>query len=551
MPATPGETSTWASSRWVRRLLSMNSIGNPPQTGAPSLAVGALFGALWTGALVAASAIANALVGAPNAAYLLFEAVARTLPGALVTFGIDAIVGALQLIDVGSTASAAKTAQKALAVTMALAAGAAVGVIVAAVARASKRSPTLLGLAAGVIVMVIPWWLPETITRTNVGGLIALDIGLLAWGALIGASVSAGREPTAGSVAEVGRRNILRLLAGGAVAFTGIAFAVSRWLTRGPAPSDGAMTAAKPADLPDRPPSSITPVDGTRRELTRNADFYRVDINLHPPDLDADTWRLQVGGLVARPLSLSLEELRARPALTRTITLECISNPVGGDLISTARWTGLRLAELLPDAGVQPGAGAVAIRSADGFHESASLKDATADDALLVYEMNGVSLPVEHGYPLRLYMPNRHGMKLPKWIERIDLVEEVVPGYWVERGWSREAIVHTTSVIDAVRTRSEAGEIRISAGGIAYAGSRGIRRVEVRVDEGPWREAALRLPPLGQLTWVQWRYDGPVSPGRHRLRVRATDGAGALQVTESSPPHPDGATGLHSVSFSA
>jgi hypothetical protein len=156
--------------------------------------------------------------------------------------------------------------------------------------------------------------------------------------------------------------------------------------------------------------------------------------------------------------------------------------------------------------------------------------------------MNGAPLTAEHGFPLRLYIPNHHGMKLPKWIRRIEAVTTPRPGYWVERGWSRTAIPHTTSVIDTTRTTGT----RLAVGGIAYAGARGISRVEVQLDDGPWQPAQLRTPALSPLTWVQWRLDTEAAPGTHTIRVRAYDGTGAPQETAIAPPHPDGATGLHS-----
>jgi hypothetical protein len=164
--------------------------------------------------------------------------------------------------------------------------------------------------------------------------------------------------------------------------------------------------------------------------------------------------------------------------------------------------------------------------------------------------MNGVPLPQEHGFPLRVYIPNRHGMKQPKWIEHIELIDRHGPGYWVDRGWDAQAIVHTTSVVDVADT-SMANESSqtIPIGGIAYAGARGISKVEVQIDDGPWVEAELRAPALSPLSWMQWRYDWAYTSGRHTVQVRAYDGTGALQVTERQPPSPSGATGVDSLVF--
>jgi hypothetical protein len=244
---------------------------------------------------------------------------------------------------------------------------------------------------------------------------------------------------------------------------------------------------------------------------------------------------------------LTLDEIRARPSVSQVITLQCISNPVAGDLTSTSLWTGLRLKDLLEEAGMLSAAEEAYIESADGFYESVEMADILDERTLLVHTMNGVPLPVEHGFPLRIYIPNRYGMKQPKWIERIEVIDRQGPGYWVERGWSVEARPQTVSAIDAVVREPSGGVLPV--GGIAYAGGRGISKVEVQVDDGPWAEAILRAPPLSPLTWVQWRYDWPYQAGRHTFRVRAYDGAGILQITDRQSPRPDGATGVHEVTI--
>ena len=158
--------------------------------------------------------------------------------------------------------------------------------------------------------------------------------------------------------------------------------------------------------------------------------------------------------------------------------------------------------------------------------------------------MDGETLPENHGFPLRIYIPNRYGMKQPKWITRIEATNKAVPGYWVERGWSREARPQIISVIDTVAT-DRVVDGKVALGGIAWAGDRGIQKVEVQVDDGPWQPATLRLPPVGSLTWVQWRYDWPLATGKHTFRVRATDGTGAPQIEMENDTFPDGATGYH------
>jgi hypothetical protein len=282
--------------------------------------------------------------------------------------------------------------------------------------------------------------------------------------------------------------------------------------------------------------------------VTPNEDFYRIDINTRPVVIDGESWVLEVEGLFDQPRPLTLPDLMAYPAVTQPITLGCISNLIGGDLISTSNWTGVRLRDLLKDLGLRPEAKALYIEAADGFFESVVMEDMMDPRTLLVYGMNGETLPVEHGFPLRIYIPNRYGMKQPKWISRIEAIDEQRPGYWVERNWSEEARPQVLSIIDTVAEDNAVDGV-IPIGGIAWAGDRGIQKVELRVDEGEWNEATLRVPPLSPLTWVQWRYDWPSSAGSHTFTVRATDGSGMLQIEEERFPHPNGATGYHSVTM--
>jgi hypothetical protein len=232
------------------------------------------------------------------------------------------------------------------------------------------------------------------------------------------------------------------------------------------------------------------------------------------------------------------------------VTLSCISNPVGGDLIGTTRWTGVSLQRLLPDLRLQPTATHLKIRSADEFFEVVALDAIKADERImLTYAWDGVPLRREHGFPLRIYIPDVHGMKQPKWIESIEFTDHWEPGFWVVRGWNKMAQMHATSVIDTVAVDMTiiGGNNRklVPIGGMAHAGDRGISKVEVQMDNGPWEQALIRTP-LSELTWVVWRYDWPFQPGKHTFTVRCYDGNGTLQISAPSPPEPDGATGLSS-----
>jgi DMSO/TMAO reductase YedYZ molybdopterin-dependent catalytic subunit len=250
------------------------------------------------------------------------------------------------------------------------------------------------------------------------------------------------------------------------------------------------------------------------------------------------------------PFPAGLHRKWTRTFLSAARQMSCISNPVGGDLIGTTRWTGVSLQRLLPYLQLEPGATHLKIRSADGFFEVVSLDAIKADPRImLTYAWDGVPLKREHGYPLRIYIPDLYGMKQPKWIESIEATGHWEPGFWVERGWNQAARMQATSVIDTVaaeRTITGAdGRKLVPIGGIAHAGARGISKVEVQVDGGAWEQAELRTP-LSQLTWVIWRYNWAFQSGKHTFTVRCYDGNGTPQIATRSTPEPDGATDLDS-----
>jgi DMSO/TMAO reductase YedYZ molybdopterin-dependent catalytic subunit len=274
----------------------------------------------------------------------------------------------------------------------------------------------------------------------------------------------------------------------------------------------------------------VMPLSGTRAEFTTIEDFYRIDTDTRAPSLDAGRWRLTIGGLVERPQALTLAELHAFEPLELFATLCCISNPPGGDLISTTRWTGVSLRRLLPRLALQPSATHLKVLSADGFFESIALDTVRSDErVMLAYAWDGVPLPIEHGYPLRLYVPDLYGMKQPKWIVGIDATSGWEAGYWVARGWSKDGRVSLSSTIDVVRAQDG----MLDTGGVAFAGARGVDKVEVRIDSGDWYSAQIRRP-LSDLSWVVWRATLPASAGEHLITVRAIDGRGDVQ---SAPLH--------------
>jgi DMSO/TMAO reductase YedYZ molybdopterin-dependent catalytic subunit len=519
--------------------------------------------------LVAVLALGTEAASLPFVPYDVFEWVTRLLPGPIVTIGIDAIVALITTLHLGATSVAAKSAEQGLAVGLFVATGSLLGAIAT---RARSTTTSLLAAAACCVAWLTIALASEiALGRTDPEGIAWVVALMFAWGIFLGwalraAAVAADETP----VERTERRRFLAGLLGGAAAGSAAIVGLLALFRRGRAglapvaatggPNDHATSGVPrenvappgPAPAPSSASASassrIAAVHGTRPELTPNERFYRIDINLKPPSIDGAKWRLRVGGMVDEPLSLSLDELRAMPSITQTITLECISNRVGGDLIGTTRWTGVRLRDVLRRAKARAEVRAVHMKAADGFYESVGADDMNDERTMLVYAMNGAPLTEEHGFPLRVFIPNRHGMKQPKWITEIAASDRDGPGYWVDRGWSKEAIVHTTSVIDTVGMSMTIGSANVvPVGGIAYAGARGISKVEVQVDDEPWAEAKLIAPPLSPLTWVLWRFEWPYKAGKHVFKVRAYDGKGVLQDTQERPPHPDGATGVHSM----
>ncbi|MCL7454277.1 MAG: molybdopterin-dependent oxidoreductase [Anaerolineae bacterium] len=524
--------------------------------------VGLLLGLLTSVPALGVIYIGDQLAGLTFAPFTIFEFMTRVLPGAVVTLTIDLMVTVITGLNLGPTAETAKLAEQAMALVQFIIAGGLLGVVLAWVGnRGSWRRLPLWGLAGGLVLLLVAMTAEIAMGSDNlVLAIIWLAAVLGGWGLALGWVLREALFIQAETPDAEGRRTLLYLGGAALLALVTSAIGLAAALRErmpvaqeeatptpiGPSSADTSGPAASPPEPTLE--ARIQPVAGTRREITSNEEFYRIDINLRPPSVDGDEWRLSVAGLVDNPRDFTLNEIRALPAQSQYITLSCISNQIGGDLISTSRWTGVRLVDFLDEVGLQPEATALYIESADGFYETVVMEDMMDPRTLLVYEMNGEPLPVEHGYPLRIYIPNRFGMKQPKWIVRMEAVAEEREGYWVERGWSRTAFVRTTSVVDVVADQ-QTGDQLTTIGGIAYAGARGISRVEVQVDDGPWQEAQLRVPPLSPLTWVQWRYEWPAQPGRHTARVRAYDGTGELQVLEDSPPHPDGATGVDSFDF--
>ncbi len=277
--------------------------------------------------------------------------------------------------------------------------------------------------------------------------------------------------------------------------------------------------------------------------ITPVGDHYVVSKNFSDPRVDASRWRLKLHGLVDHPLELGLEDLKALPSVTRSTTLICISNEVGGHLVGNSLWTGVPMTDLLDMAGVRSGASHVILRAADNYSDSFPLEVAGRDGTMVAYLQDGEPLVRGHGFPARVLAPGIYGMKSVKWLMDVEVVDHDYTGYWEQRGWSQTAVVHTMSRIDTPTATVLGSDAAI--GGIAFAGLRGVRRIDVSVDGGSsWQQATLR-PADNAFSWTLWGFEWKTDPGEYDVLVRAVDGTGALQTPEKSQPLPDGSTGYH------
>ena len=301
-------------------------------------------------------------------------------------------------------------------------------------------------------------------------------------------------------------------------------------------------------------PESTFDVDGLSTLITPNDEFYRIDTALVLPRVDTETWRLRVTGMVDEPLELTLSELLAMPAREETVTLACVSNEVGGDLVGNAVWLGIPLAELLAKAGVQPGATQIVARSVDGFTVGFPTEVALdGRPSMVAVGMNGEPLPIDHGFPARMIVPGLYGyVSATKWLAEIELTTlEQFDAYWIRRGWAKEAPIKTQSRIDVPRSGKTVTAGSVTVAGVAWAGGRSVSAVQVRMirdgeSDGEWLDTRLSEA-LSQSSWRQWVVEWTATPGVYRIEVRATDGDGETQTAVRQRPDPDGATGYHGI----
>jgi DMSO/TMAO reductase YedYZ molybdopterin-dependent catalytic subunit len=552
---------------------------------------GALVGGLLTMALTGVMYLGRELLSIPFVPFELFNWFSRQLPGDIVTFGIDLMIDTLRFLGI-NVADTAKTAERGMAIIMFLVGGVAAGVVYFAVMRWRRVKPTTFSGLVMAVVFGLPSIALTVAMVQSAGNLIlpGLVLGLLflAWGvalalvygrldSLEAAGAAAIEQPVATesgqeaeevavaerrSVQKIGRRRFLIQLGAATASVTVVGAGLGAVIATNERRRQAEALAASMAHQAEGATGMIfpnandpvVPVRGTRPEYTPVKDHYKVFLETEPTVIDGASWVLPITGLVDNPLMLTLDDFRDNyQPREQYVTLRCISGRIGTSLISTTLWTGASVQDVLADAGLQENARYLFITSGDGFYETVDLELIASDPRIMFcYSWDGNTLPVDHGFPLRIWIPDRYGMKQPKWITAIEVTDEYHEGYWVERNWDEVARVKATSVIDTVvvERAGEGGDPQgVLVGGIAYTGARGVSRVEVRVDGGPWQEAQLRAP-LSETTWVIWRYEWSFSAGDHTFEVRCAEGDGTPQIETSSSARPDGATGLHSVEAS-
>lgn len=531
------------------------------------IALGALAGALLTIALTAILYLASQLFGLPFVPYDLFNWVTRVLPGDLVTFGIDAMIDAMLFLGIDVSGSA-KTAERVSAILQFIALGTVAGALYFAIMSWRRSSgDRLAGILAGALLGLPLAAISLAITQTELSPVFSLAwiiAMFLLWGVALNYAYTRLApipepidEETRAVVRQDRRRFLIQLGASTAVitvAGAGLGTMLKRFeeqrlleestddMTHNSEP--GAESPFPNANDP------IVPVAGTRPEYTPVKDHYKVFLQTEPTLIDGATWVLPITGLINNPQMLTLEDFQTRwESFDQYVTLSCISGRIGTSLISTTQWTGVSVQDVLADLGLHEEARYLIISSGDGFYETVDIDLIMSDRRIMFcYAWDGNTLPKDHGFPLRIWIPDRYGMKQPKWITEIEVTDEYVEGYWVERNWDEEARVKATSVIDTVAVDhiiEDLGRPRVPVGGIAFAGARGLSGVQVRVDGAEWQDAELRSP-LSETTWVIWRYEWPFEEGEHLFEVRCRELDGTPQIEEVTGNRPDGATGIHS-----
>ncbi len=508
-----------------------------PTKPGPSRGAAALGGLVaGAGALGAAELLAGLLPGASSPIVAVGDLVIALQPPGAKQFVVD-ILG-----------TADKLALNILIALVAVIVAAGLGLLARTRSGLAQLGFAIFGLLALAAAMRDPLGAPIT-SLIAIGAGVLVAIWLLGW--LLGLARRL-EAPPAAEMPAWGRRRFL----GTSLAIIGLAAVgggVGRMLLeRGrlnATPQVGAIP--EPVERAAAPPAGAElDVAGISPLITPNHEFYRIDTALIVPRPGLDTWRLRLKGMVDRPFELTYDELVAMDLHEQYVTIACVSNEVGGGLVGNARWTGVRLKELLDRAGARPDATQIVGRAVDGFTVGFPSIWALDDqrEPLVAVEMNGEPLPAEHGFPARLIVPGLFGyVSATKWLAEIELTTlEAFDAYWIPLGWAKQGPILTQSRIDVPRGGASLEPGTVAIAGVAWAPDRGISAVEVQVDDADWQPAELATA-ISDQTWVQWVHRWSATSGDHRIRVRATDGTGEVQAEQPTRPAPDGARGYHTI----
>ncbi len=501
--------------------------------------------------LWAAAAVGLVATGVAIATGELLAGVLAGVPSPILSVGrlvVDLQPPGAKEFVVSLFGTADKLALEVLVLGVALLIGAGLGVL------ARRRSAVATAVLGGFVIVGLVAGLRDPGTQPTlavIGALVEFLAGATVLSRLAPLAGNAGSAGLPSAAIDWSRRTLL--IRGGALAVGSLAAGVvGRALLQGQrVPESGSLpVAGAPAELPA---GADLGIDGLTPVVVPNADFYRIDTALLVPNVDRAAWKLRIHGMVDHEVTLDYAALQELEVIEQFVTIACVSNRVGGDLIGNAKWTGVRLRDVLDMAGVQAGATQLVGRSVDGFTAGMPV-DWIMDperEPMIALGMNDAPLPREHGYPARLIVPGLFGyVSATKWLSELELTTmEAFDGYWVPLGWAKRAPILTQSRIDRPRGGGRIATGHYTFAGLAWAPDRGISKVEVRVDDGEWR-AATTSTPISDTTWLQWEIDWDATAGDHQVSVRATDGTGATQPEERTRPDPDGARGWHTVPFS-
>lgn len=543
----------------------------------PTILTGALVGGGLMIAAIAVFAAGAALFGLPFVPFDLFDWIVRTLQTPLIPLSVQAMISVILALQLGRVDTVGKLAEQIMAVIGLIGIGVVAGAVFFAIRRSRREGGEgalpgiVLGLVLGVPLALISLSINQATASNPLPASAWIVLVFLGYGYAVNYVYSMLAYHTTPAVPEpapssshtmvIDRRQFLVQVGGATAAITVVGAGLSALLAAPDTPESASVVSsldATPEALPEGLANAgdpVVPAPGTRPEITPLAEHYRIDIRTTPLVIPEEGYTLRFtsalneDGTLQTLNEMTLDQIRGEfDPVDAYITMSCISNRVGGDLISTIRWTGVPMHRILEAVGVPEGATHLLIRGGDDFDETVAIDQIQADERIIMaYAWEGQPLLPKHGFPLRIHIPDHYGMKQPKWITEIEFISGDRDGYWVRRGWDKEARVLATSVIDTIGPAvDEGGTMLVPIGGIAWAGDRGISRVEVRIDEGEWVEAQIRAPISGR-TWQIWRYDWPFEEGSHRFEVRCVDGEGNMQIESDAGTFPSGATGIHSV----